>query len=101
MPDPSDYDNVDDFVSDCVEERQDENPDEDIDESTSICYSLWEDADGEKSGKRAAVIRKNSCLESRRSRFCPERRDARSVRRRPLGRRVGARQFQEKPDRAF
>ncbi len=42
MPDPSKYDNQDDFVSACIQQRQDEHPQEDQDQSIAICFSMWE-----------------------------------------------------------
>lgn len=43
MPNPSDYDNKDDFISACIAQRQDENPDESQEQSSAICYSMWSD----------------------------------------------------------
>lgn len=48
MPNPSDYENQDDFISACISQRQDEHPDESNEQSVAICYSMW----SEKSGKR-------------------------------------------------
>src|SRR6266576_2697620 len=42
MPDPSDYDNQDDFISACISQRQDEHPEEDSDQSAAVCFSMWE-----------------------------------------------------------
>ena len=43
MPDPSNYDNQDDFISACISERQDEHPEEDTDQSAAICFSMWDE----------------------------------------------------------
>ncbi len=43
MPDPSGYDNEDDFISACIQQRQDEHPEEDTEQSAAICYSMWSD----------------------------------------------------------
>jgi len=45
MPDPSDYDNQDDFISACISQRQDEHPEEDTDQSAAVCFSMWENKD--------------------------------------------------------
>src|SRR6266699_258384 len=45
MPDPSDYDNQDDFISACISQRQDEHPEEDTEQSAAVCFSMWENKD--------------------------------------------------------
>src|SRR5580765_8146113 len=54
MPDPSKFDNQDDFVSACISARQDEHPDEDNDKSVAICMDMWRN----KSASGKTVIRK-------------------------------------------
>ena len=55
MPDPSDYDDMDEFIDDCVDERLTDDPDEDDDTAAAACQLIWEDSLAERSGGKTVV----------------------------------------------
>jgi HK97 family phage prohead protease/HK97 family phage major capsid protein len=55
MADPSDYDDVDEFVDDCIADRQSANPDEDDDTALDACLSQWQDAQDDRSGGKLLI----------------------------------------------
>jgi HK97 family phage prohead protease/HK97 family phage major capsid protein len=55
MPNPSDFDNRDDFVSACISARQRENPGEDVDQSVAACNSIWDEHVKSAKGRRKDV----------------------------------------------
>ena len=45
MPNPSDYDDKNDFISDCIKDRRREHPEESQRQSIAVCESMWENKD--------------------------------------------------------
>ena len=94
MPDidpPDDDETYLDFMDRCTD---------DADEDT--CQTIWDDSQDEKSGSRGAIIRKTHAGKADGLDFVLSDETRRSASATfIIGRRMGARQFQEKPDRAF